>query len=97
MKAIANLLNTEGIPTRKGGKFLMQYIHKILNNEAYVTRHMFNRRDSKTRKLKPEDQWILLATPRIVKDVEFNAVLMTGWKATIRSPRHRVWSTAISC
>jgi len=74
MKAIANLLNTESIPTRKGGKFLMQYIHKILNNEAYVTRHMFNRRDSKTRKLKPEDQWILLEIPRIIEDADFNAV-----------------------
>ncbi len=74
LKAIASLLNSEGVQTRNGGKFLLQYIHKILTNEAYVTRHVFNRRDSKTRKIKPEDQWILLKTPRIIEDADFNAV-----------------------
>ena len=74
IKAIANLLNTEGVRTRRGSKFLVQYIHDILTNEAYITRHVFNRRDSKTRKIKPEDQWIAFETPRIIEDVIFNAV-----------------------
>ncbi|PCJ31411.1 MAG: hypothetical protein COA93_11025 [Alphaproteobacteria bacterium] len=87
MKAIANLLNTESIPTRKGGKFLMQYIHKILSNEAYVTRHVFNRRNSKTRKLKPEDQWIYSKSRALLK-MSILTRFMTVWTAIIRSP-HR--------
>ena len=74
LKAIATLLNAEGITTRKGSRFLLQYVHKILTNEAYVTRHVFNRRDRKTGRLKPEEEWITLKTPRIISDVEFNAV-----------------------
>ncbi len=68
------MLNLEGITTRKGRKFLIQYVHRILTNEAYVTRHYFNLRDSRTKKLKPKECWIALKTPRIVSDIEFNAV-----------------------
>jgi DNA invertase Pin-like site-specific DNA recombinase len=74
LKAIANLLNFEGIQTRRGKKFLIQYVHKILTNEVYVAKHYFNLRDSKTKKLKPKECWIALKTPRIISDIVFNAV-----------------------
>ena len=73
LKAIASLLNREGFTTRKGSLFMMQYIHKILTNEIYISKYVFNKRDSKTGKIKPEDQWIKLTTPRIINDIEFYA------------------------
>ena len=74
LKGIANLLNLEGVQTRNGCKFLIQYIHRILTNEVYVGRHFFNLRDSKTKKLKPKECWIALKTPRLISDIEFYAV-----------------------
>ena len=63
LRAIAYDLNERGETTRKGGKFLQQFIQRLLTNEIYVGRYHFNKKD-KDGIAKPEDKWVFLKTPR---------------------------------
>tara|TARA_R110000772_G_scaffold87094_21_gene181887 strand:+ start:481 stop:2139 length:1659 start_codon:yes stop_codon:yes gene_type:complete len=72
LRAVAYDLNERGETTRKGGKFLQQFIQRVLTNEIYVGRYHFNKKD-KNGNAKPEDQWVFLETPRIVGDEVFHA------------------------
>ncbi len=72
LRAIAYDLNERGETTRNGGKFLQQFIQRLLINEIYVGRYHFNKKD-KNGISKPEDEWVFLKTPRIVGDEIFHA------------------------
>tara|TARA_R110002073_G_scaffold196455_4_gene355618 strand:+ start:2499 stop:4076 length:1578 start_codon:yes stop_codon:yes gene_type:complete len=72
LRAIAYNLNERGETTRKGGKFLQQFIQRVLTNETYVGRYHFNKKD-KNGIAKPEDEWVALETPRIIGDEIFHA------------------------
>ena len=66
IKAIADHLNTKGRCYRRGGKFRTSLVHKILSNEVYVGRHYYGKRNSKTGKVRPRNEWVEMATPSII-------------------------------
>jgi len=59
-KAIANRLKEESIPYRNGKHWCKQRIGYILNNQIYYGAGVWNRTNTKTRTLKPEDEWIIV-------------------------------------
>ncbi|WP_370335348.1 recombinase family protein [Parvularcula marina] len=73
-KRIASHLNTKGYRTRTGKPFRVQFIHKILTNEAYLGEYFFNRTNSKTGEPRPQEEWVTLEIPRLIDTHIFNAV-----------------------
>ena len=71
-KAIASKLNDQGI-TRRGAKWTRTRVHEVLSNRAYSGELIFNRKDHKTGKVKPESEWITVAVPTIVEAGVFDA------------------------
>ena len=71
LRKLAHYLNTRQYTNREGRPFRIQFLQTILRNSAYITRYWFNRTDSKTRKLRPETEWIAYETPRIIDDYTF--------------------------
>jgi len=65
MKGIAEHLNKSGA-TMRGRPWRAQKVNEILADTTYNGCFYFNRRDSKTRKLKPRTEWIALEVPHIV-------------------------------
>ena len=74
LRKLANYLNTRQYANREGRPFRIQFLQNILRNSAYITRYWFNRTDSKTKKLRPESEWIAHETPRIIDDYTFQTV-----------------------
>eukprot|EP01037_Dinobryon_pediforme_P006261 gene6261-6333_t len=85
VKAIACWLNQRGYRTRKGGVFGLGVIHTILINPVYVGSSMFNKRDSRTLRAKPEHEHIAVDVEPIIPQDEFDAV-----SATLKSRDPRV-------
>ena len=74
VKSIVSWLNERGYRTRKGGRFGVSGIHKMLTNATYIGQAVFNKRSAKTQRLKPEDEHIVVAMPGIISKAEFDAV-----------------------
>jgi len=72
-KSIAYFLNERGI-TRRGQRWMRARIHEVLANRAYVGEYYFNRIDGKTRKTKPEGEWVKLTVEPIVDPALFRRV-----------------------
>ena len=66
-KAIAGRLNHEGYGYR-GKKWCKNRILDIIGDEAYIGKYYYNRRDSRTKKIKPREEWILLSVDPIVDE-----------------------------
>lgn len=73
MKRIADYLNTRGYVNRQGHRFRVQFIGKVLRNTAYIGEHYFNRRDTRRKTIRPKEEWIPFAMPRLVADADFYA------------------------
>ncbi len=65
MKAIAQHLNERGISMRER-PWRAQKVNQVLADSAYSGYFYFNRRDSKTRRIKPQTEWIAVEVPAIV-------------------------------
>ena len=65
MKAIAAHLNDQGL-TMRGRPWRMQKINRLLADPLYAGCFYFNRRDSRTRKERPQPEWIAVAVPAII-------------------------------
>ena len=74
IKAIASHLNEKGLLNRRHQRFSLQFVHKILRRTTYVGKHYYNCHDSHTRRLKPREEWIEVATPILIDEDGFNAV-----------------------
>ena len=74
VKAIVSCLNERHFHNREGGRFSIKTVHKILTRTAYVGRHLFNRHDSKTKQIKPEEEWITVKVPTIIAEADFAEV-----------------------
>ena len=82
LKRIANLLNDEGITTRKGGKWWPTSVYNIVSNETYTGKGQFGKRriikkvgrdkDQKILRWQPEENWIEIPYPAIVDDEIYN-------------------------
>jgi|APFre7841882724_1041349.scaffolds.fasta_scaffold16756_2 hypothetical protein len=65
MKAIASQLNRQGLSMR-GRPWRIQKVNRILADPLYTGCFYFNRRDSKTRKERPQPDWIAVSVPAII-------------------------------
>lgn len=71
-KRIACLLNAECIKTRQGGKWSKDRIRAILVNSSYKGERIYNRYESKSKREKPKDQWIVFKVEAIVEKELFD-------------------------
>ena len=97
MKDIANTLNAKGI-TMRGKLWRIQNIHIILSSLTYSGWHVFNKRDSKTSKVKDKSEWIKVAVPAIVSQDIFNqAIKLRNAYTPIRcAPRRETSPTLLT-
>ena len=72
IKAIATRLNSEGEICR-GNAWKKGMVHAILTRIAYTGKAFYNRKDGKSREIKPTNEWIEVAVPRIIDDETFHA------------------------
>lgn len=75
VKSIAAHLNERGI-TMRGRKWKFNVIDKILSNRAYLGEYVFNKKDSKTHKIKPDAEWIKISIPPIIDHILFEQIEM---------------------
>ena len=76
IKRIATHLN-ERSQLKRGRAWATSDIERILKLELYAGTAYYNRIDSRTRKLRPRDQWIEVATPAIIDRTTYGAVQET--------------------
>ena len=72
-KQIAVYLNERGF-TLRGTQWGRNRVHEILSNPTYQGEFIFNKRDAKNQKLKPESEWVRMAVEPIIKRLMFEAV-----------------------
>lgn len=77
VKHTVTWLNQRGYRTRRGARFGVATIHTILTSSVYIGQWVFNKRDSRTQREKPVDQWITVEVPPIIERTEFDAVQAT--------------------
>jgi hypothetical protein len=65
MKAIATHLNRQGL-TMRGRPWRIQKVNRLLADPLYAGCFYFNRRDSRTRKERPQPDWIVVSVPAII-------------------------------
>lgn len=74
IKDIVTWLNGEGFKTDCGGLFYASFVHDVLRRETYAGTHYYNRMDSRTRKIRPKEEWIAIPVPPIISETEFKQV-----------------------
>ncbi len=74
IKNIVSWLNRHGSRNRYGKPFYTSTVHAILTREAYKGVYYYNRHDSRTRRLRPRDEWIAVPVPEIIPAKEFDSV-----------------------
>ncbi len=72
-KQIAVHLNERGL-TLRGKQWARNRIHEILSNPAYKGELIFNKRDAKNQKNKPESEWVRMAVEPVIEQSIFEAV-----------------------
>ncbi len=77
IKKLVCWLNEHGYHSRLGTRFSVNTVRSILTNPIYVGEWSFNRRNAKTRALKPDAELIRIDVPAIVAREEFDAVQAT--------------------
>ncbi len=71
---IANILNQEEIPARKGRKWSKKAILGALRSEAVLGRIVFNKYNRETKTKRPRDQWIIVDShPAIIDQDKWSA------------------------
>ena len=76
VKTIVEHLNSRGI-NHRGTIFHVSNVHGILQRSTYTGTHYFNRLNSKTRKIKPREEWIPVDVPPIIEQGMFDKVQRT--------------------
>lgn len=71
--AVAAAMNVRGLRYR-GHAFSVSNIHFVLTNTSYRGTAHYNMRDSKTKQLRPESEWIAVPVPRITTTSDWQAV-----------------------
>ena len=72
-KHIAVHLNERGF-TLRGKQWARNRVHEILSNPTYHGEFIFNKRDAKNKKNKPESEWIRMAVEPIIEKSIFETV-----------------------
>ena len=76
IKAIVKHLNTLG-SKRRGKLWHVSGVEKILKSETYIGVHYYNRRDSRTGKMRDRGEWVEVPVPSIIDQETFDAVRAT--------------------
>lgn len=89
LRGIARHLNGHNIRTREGGRWGLGSIHDILTRTTYFGQHRFNRRDHRTRTLKPEAEHAVMAVPPLIAEEDFLEVqqLLRSRSPKVMPPR----------
>lgn len=74
VKAITSWLNAQGHRTRTGGLWGLSRVHELLTNPVYGGRLRFNRKDSRTYRLKAEAEHVYCDADPIISSALFDAV-----------------------
>ena len=74
VKAITSWLNARGHRTRTGGLWGLSRVHELLTNPVYSGRLRFNRKDSRTYRLKAEAEHVYCDADAIISSALFDAV-----------------------
>jgi DNA invertase Pin-like site-specific DNA recombinase len=82
--ALAIWLDNNGYRYKGGRRFSAKTVNAILNDEAYVGRVYFNARCSRTGRIKPRDEWVLIPVEPIIEEDVFNTVQA---RLSARNPR----------
>lgn len=71
---VRNVLNTNGIRTKRNGSWTTKTITDIIRNPFYIGTYRYNYRESARGKIKNEDEWIILEDnhPAIISKELFN-------------------------
>jgi site-specific DNA recombinase len=72
-KHIAVHINERGF-TLRGKQWARNRVHEILSNPTYHGEFIFNKRDAKNKKNKPESEWIRMAVEPIIEKFIFETV-----------------------
>lgn len=72
VRAIADLLNSKGLRYRNGRLFNSSLTHQVLTRTAYKGTHHFNKTHCKSKKPKPQDEWVALETAVIIDPESFD-------------------------
>jgi site-specific DNA recombinase len=80
---LAHILNERGEWIR-GKQFHVSNVHAILSNTAYIGVIMYNQRDSRTGEPRPEDEWVPIPVPPLIKEDLFYAARV---QMAARDPR----------
>ena len=70
---LSSWLNKNGYKYR-GRKLHVSNVQQVLRNTAYIGVAFYNKRDSKTRKARPEEEWIPIPVPQIIDTELFETV-----------------------
>ncbi|MBI1812669.1 recombinase family protein [Candidatus Peregrinibacteria bacterium] len=97
LAAIASMLNTKGIPSASGGKWDARNVLRILQNETYTGKRIYNKtwnRLRQGRRHNPRNEWIICehAFPALIDEKLFERVqkrLTDEQEETIASSRRR--------
>ena len=73
IKNIVSYLSDKGLTQRNGRPFRIQIVHDILTRVTYIGTYYFNMRDSRTKHLKPREEWVPIDVPAIVEEEVFHA------------------------
>jgi DNA invertase Pin-like site-specific DNA recombinase len=77
LKSIASWLNEHGHRTRSGGLWGVGRVHSLLTNPVYAGRQRFNRKDSRTRRIKAEAEYVYCDADPIISSTIFDGVQRT--------------------
>ncbi len=72
IKQITTHLNAKQIKLR-GKRFITSTVADMLRRQTYVGEHFYNVRDSRTKQVRPREEWISIPVPPIVLQDEFDA------------------------
>lgn len=89
VKKIVNYLNEKGFRLRGGSLFNVKKVDEILRGTTYMGKLYYNKRNGKTKRLKPENEWKLIPVPAIIDEAKFNAAqkLLTKRAPKMTPPR----------
>lgn len=74
VKAAASWLNEHGHRTRKGARWGIGPLHKLITSTTYKGEHRFNTKVWKTREAKPESEQVVVPVDPIIDAATFDAV-----------------------
>lgn len=69
--SIVKHLNDRGLRTPLNRPFYSSYVAKILKSEIYTGQGWYNRRNSRTGKARPKEEWVPFSSPQILDPEKF--------------------------